>query len=111
MCVVIYLLVDFIRFVGKYMKILYNFEKYLNKLVTKKISEKKRESFINAVGLYLSGRDVKDIENLSIAYTVRGLVKKFRKKKVLIVVRVLAYAGAVILFKETASDVLQAFLH
>ncbi|MCY4512474.1 MAG: hypothetical protein OXB86_02155 [Bdellovibrionales bacterium] len=109
----VYFLVGFIQSLRKFFSFINNFDQEIKKIVEKRIelveenSDKDETDLWNKIkktakkaALRFSGYDQKDIEDLCIAYFVRELAKRFKKYKRYILIKVVAYTIAVLLFKE-----------
>ena len=104
--VVGYFLVGFIRSLKKFFSFINSFDQEIKKIVKKEVQDSVGDSLKNKVGLRLSGLNHADIENLCISYFVRELAKRFKKYKQHILIRLVAYTIAVLLFKEVLFNIL-----
>ena len=102
----IHLLRDFLRLLKKVLPFINDFDQEIKKLVEKEIRVVKEDSLKTKLGLMLSGLNQKDIEDLSISYFVRELIHRLKKYKKAILVRIIAYIVAVLLFREVLFSLL-----
>ena len=96
----VYLIIQSIKSLKLIVSFINHFDEEVKKRVEKEIQSQTEESLKNKLGLWLSGFNSKDIENLFISYAIRELARRFKKHKRIILSRIAAYTTAVLLFKE-----------
>ncbi len=101
-----YLLFKFFKSMMTVLNFISDFDEEIKKFVSIEIKKATEESLKSKIGLKLSGRNNTDIENLCISHFIRELARRFKKHKWIIMVRVIAYTVAVLLFKEILFKIL-----
>ena len=103
-----YFLWQFLQVLKKVNLSIDNFDKEIKKIVKTDIQSVKKDSITKRMALYLSGKSDEDIENICIAYFVREVAKWIKTHKSFIVIRLVAYTVAVLLFKEILVKILSS---
>ena len=87
-----------------------NFDDKIKNLTEKNLQAIRKESLKKRMGLWLSGHNNEDIENLALSYSIRELARQVKNKKKDVVVRVLAYYAITwILFNRILMDIFILF--
>ena len=97
---VVYINRDFVKSLRKTFDFINHFDREVKKLIATKITEIEDQSLGKKIGLWLSGKNNRDIEDLAISYFVRSLIQWIKKNKWPLVIRIVTYTVAVLLFKE-----------
>ena len=101
-----YFLAGFFQSLKNILDFVDGFDQEIKKIVKKEIKLAVGDSLKNKAGLWLSGLNQNDIENLCISYFIIELVRRVRKYKRYILIRIAAYTIAVLLFKEVLFNLL-----
>ena len=91
---------NFIKSLKKILKFMDQFDETIKELVSQKIKTIEDQSVKNKIGLWLSGQNNKDIEDFCISYFIRELVQRFKMYKQDLLIRMVFYVIAVLLFRE-----------
>ena len=85
---ILFLLAGAIRQIAKLLFFIDNFEERLRKFVEQELERVKGTSFKAKAGIWLSGYNREDIENLCVSHIFREFTRQFKKKKRFVAVRI-----------------------